>query len=678
MDQHRSSHSERVLLLTPIGRDAQVAAKLLSEAGVSSAGCESVAALVAEVEAGAGVAVVAEEALRNADLRPIVTWLANQPAWSDFPFILLTHHGAGPDHNPGTARLAALLGNVSFLERPFHPTTFISVIDTALRGRRRQYEARARVEELRATQAELGRLNELLAQRIAARTEELVASERRFRAIFDSAFQSTLLVDLDGRIVFANRTWLDSAGAQLGEVVGCALWDSPWWSDSPGERDRLMREFPRSAGGVFVRYEAELTVPGGDLRRFDFSLKPVLDDGGMVTQVVAEARDITEMKRIEATLHQSQKLETIGQLTGGIAHDFNNLLMVILGSLRLLERRIPDDPRLSRLIAGALQGAERGAALTQRLLAFARRQDLKPQPVDVMQLIEGMSELLRRSVGPMINITVTAPQRPQPVMVDPNQLELAILNLAVNARDAMPSGGTLTIAVDEVRSALPGGLAEGAYARITVIDTGTGMDELTLRRSIEPFFSTKGVGKGTGLGLSMIHGLAVQSGGGFYLKSTLGEGTTAELFLPLAVETITVVPDVQPQAHSAQPAVILVVDDDPLITMSTVDMLEDLGHTVIEAHSATKALSIVEQGAAIDLLVTDHAMPGMTGMELARVLRKRRPDLPILLATGYAELPQDENDIDIPRLSKPYQQHQLASHVAKLLQLRPDPQVRSA
>jgi signal transduction histidine kinase len=371
-------------------------------------------------------------------------------------------------------------------------------------------------------------------------------------------------------------------------------------------------------------------------------------------------------ERAQAALMQAQKVETMGQLVGGVAHDFNNLLMAVIGNLDLLSKYVTDDPRQKRLLNGAMEGARRGATLTQRLLAFARKQELQTRATDVLALVEDMRGLITRSVGPLVDVNIQASTPLPPVAVDPNQLEMALLNLAVNARDAMPTGGRLTITLDEGRAAEPGALESGRYVRMSVEDTGEGMDEATLAKAVEPFFSTKGVGKGTGLGLSMVHGLADQSGGLFRLESTVGLGTTARLWLKVADEAVPAQPQPSEIRNVASAATILVVDDDALIAMSTVAMLEDLGHRVVEANSGARALALVEDGWLPDLVITDHAMPGMTGADLAARLRSRAPDLPILLATGYAEL-EDRQGIDLPRLAKPYTQTQLALEIARLL-----------
>ncbi len=420
-----------------------------------------------------------------------------------------------------------------------------------------------------------------------------------------------------------------------------------------------------------VEYEAAGEGPDGPFIRRVIVI-PILDAQGRVQKLLGTSMNITETRQLEEQVRQMQKIEAVGQLTGGVAHDFNNLLMAVIGNLDLLRKRIAGDPRAQRYLDGALQGAQRGAALTQRLLAFARKQDLQAKAVDVAGLVEGIRDLLERSLGPRVMIRYDLTHGLSPAMVDPNQLELALLNLAVNARDAMPMGGELSVELTEnqVMDGQVEGLPLGRYLCLRVSDTGTGMNEETLKRAVEPFFSTKGVGKGTGLGLSMVYGLAAQSGGALRLSSVLGEGTTAELWLPITEAAFDTSSGVSVAAPAALPSTILVVDDDALILMSTVSMLDDLGHTAIEAGSGPAALEVLRTGQPVDLLLTDYAMPGMTGLDLARAAQKLRPDLRILLATGYADLPEG-SALDVPRLPKPYTQDQLASAVGTLLRPKP-------
>jgi len=378
-----------------------------------------------------------------------------------------------------------------------------------------------------------------------------------------------------------------------------------------------------------------------------------------------------EREEALAQLFEAQKLDTIGQLTGGVAHDFNNLLMAIMGSLNLLKKRLPPDDKSDRLMANALQAAERGAALTQRLLAFARRQELKPQAVDFRELFENVEDLLKKAIGPGLDIrSEIQPDLPR-VLVDGNQLELALLNLSVNARDAMGEGGTILVSAQENHSVRPVALKPGRYVKLEVTDHGEGMDEAVAARATEPFFTTKGPGKGTGLGLSMVHGLAAQSGGMLELSSIKGTGTTVSLWLPVAQVYDTAglkkSETIETPAAVSHALRILVVDDDPLVRLGTMAMLEDLGHIPLEASSAQVALEILSAGQICDIVVTDHAMPGMTGAELARSISTQYKSMPVILASGYAELPDDPAVLNLLRMTKPFTQEQLQTaiqHVA--------------
>ncbi|MGO6705622.1 hybrid sensor histidine kinase/response regulator [Rhizobium leguminosarum] len=402
----------------------------------------------------------------------------------------------------------------------------------------------------------------------------------------------------------------------------------------------------------------------------------IRDEEGDVLGFAKITRDITEkmetqraLEQAREELFQSQKMEAIGQLTGGIAHDFNNLLMAVLGSLEILKKRMPQDLSLTSLVDNAMQGAQRGAALTQRMLAFSRRQELHVEPIDVSGLVRGMMDMLSRSLGPLTAIETSFPVRLPTILTDPNQLEMAILNLVVNARDAMPSGGRIVLRASE--ESLPSGkipLPPGRYVRIAVIDEGEGMDAKTLEQAITPFFTTKGVGKGTGLGLSMVQGLASQSGGRLMMKSSLGEGTTVELWFPVASveQTTEAAADRPRQEENATPRLrIVAVDDDGLVLMNTTLMLEDLGHTVFEAMAGPEALDILRKE-QVDLVICDHAMPRMTGAQLAQAIRSEWPDMPIILATGYAEIPEGAGIVDLPRLGKPFSQAQLAEAISRI------------
>jgi signal transduction histidine kinase len=429
-----------------------------------------------------------------------------------------------------------------------------------------------------------------------------------------------------------------------------------------------------------VRIFAELYRKSKQLRQLNAELEHrVAERTAELAQTNADLERRVEERTREreaaiAQVHEMQKLEGLGQLTGGVAHDFNNVLMAILGSLDLL-RTMPNDANAKRLIEGAIRAAERGATLTRHMLAFARRQELRPESVNVALRIGGMAELLQRSLGPGVEIEMEFHDNLAPVRVDPNQLELAILNLALNARDAMPQGGHLVIAANRV--ALEGGriqgLAPGDYICIAVRDTGVGMDDSTLKRAPEPFFTTKGVGKGTGLGLSMVYGLAAQSDGVARIFSRPGSGTTIELWLPLAAGEMGREAELAPSVPSdaSGSCRILLVEDDALVMSASVSMLEELGHRVLSAPSAARALELLKREKRVDLVITDHAMPGMSGTELAAQLQALRPELPVLLATGYADLPHGQSTT-LPRLEKPFRLDKLAATIAALLPPRPD------
>lgn len=665
------------LILTPAGRDAEVAKTLLGELNIAAKSVTDVLDLVSHLADNVLFAIVTEEALRTSDLRMLAQWVQDQQSWSDLPFILLTQHGGGPERNPAAARVSETLGNVTFIERPFHPTTFLSVAKTALKGRRRQYESCAVLEELRESGERLR--TALVAGRLGAweldlATMELTTSDA-CKAIFgrradepftyDNLLSSVHMDDRERMQASVKRT------IETGEdyvIEYRTVWPdgSHHWAEI---RARLVRSMGRTrmvgvSSDISTRKTAEdqLRTQNETLEARVAARTEELEDAHRATLVQIAQREAAETK-----LRQSQKMEMIGQLTGGVAHDFNNLLMAVLGNLDLLKKHLGDDPRAMRLIDGALQGAHRGASLTQRLLAFARKQDLTLAVTDLADLVRGMTHLIERTIGTTIELSFDLPNAPACSELDANQVELALLNLVVNARDAMRDGGTLFIKVDT--GTWPGETGDSAsFVRLTVVDTGHGMDEATLDKAAEPFFSTKGVGKGTGLGLSMIHGLVEQLGGEFRLSSTAGAGTTAELLFPATTKTASV-PE-QPQAIKEQDAVspqpaklrILMVDDDVLIAMSSVDMLEDLGHEVLEANSGEAALRHLSDGGHVDLMITDFSMPRMNGAQLAKAARELRPNLPIILATGYAELPSG-SEIDLPRLGKPYDQRQLKAQI---------------
>ncbi|EYD71516.1 sensory box histidine kinase/response regulator [Rubellimicrobium mesophilum DSM 19309] len=503
-----------------------------------------------------------------------------------------------------------------------------------------------------------------------AADEALRQSQEQFRLLVQGVTDYAIyMLDSSGRVASWNAGARRIKGYEPDEIVG------EHFSRFYTEEDRAT-DLPRRALETAERegrFEHEGWRVRKDGSRFWASVivDPIWDDAGQLIGFAKVTRDITEkreaqqaLERVQEELLQSRKMEALGQLAGGIAHDFNNLLMAITGSLELLQKRVPDDPRITRLLDNALQGAHRGAALTTRMLAFSRRQPLEPQEVDLPALVRGLGDLLRLSMGGNIAIESRAPFSVLPVMVDPNQLELALLNVAANARDAMPQGGTLTISIssEEVPLDEPAGLKAGSYVRLSVSDTGEGMDETTLARAVDPFFTTKGPGEGTGLGLSTVHGLLEDSGGRLVLASSKGEGTTVEMWLPAAVASHSVetgpLTSATEDAPGQAPLTVLAVDDDELVLMNTVIMLEDLGYQVIEARSGAEALQLLSE-TKVDLVITDQGMPRMSGTELAAAARQTHPGLPVILATGYLDLPKEAEDLGLPKLDKPFSQDQL-------------------
>lgn len=522
-------------------------------------------------------------------------------------------------------------------------------------------------------------------------TRERVLRERqnaRYHAIVDSAPDAIVTID-DNRII----QWVNGAvdhvlGYSHAELLGQKV-DILLGPDNPllqaltqtsvnSKADNTISVVGRHKYGEAGYFDVSLGHWRADQRSFVTTIWRDVTERMEADAALRDARDALQKSneeledRVEERtrerevalqqLHESQKMESIGQLTGGVAHDFNNLLAVILGSLSLLKKAVPDDPRVSRLLDRAILGAERGATLTTRLLAFARRQELKVEFVVLQKLIPEMLDFLRHSVGPNVAIHIEVSPEVCAVEVDANQLELALINLAVNARDAMPQGGSLTIACHNEDHGKRVGLPRDPFVCITITDTGEGMSEATLARAQEPFFTTKGVGKGTGLGLSMVQGFTAQSGGAVRIRSEPGKGTKVTLWLPRAKEDpVAPTPEAQPaQPAEARSLRVLLVDDDILVSMGAADMLLDLGHSVTEAQSGTNALKLLESDAPFDVVVTDYAMPGMNGFELAQRIKGRHPRLPIVLATGYAELPADRS-IKFGHLSKPYTSKDLAA-----------------
>lgn len=550
---------ERILLLALRGRDAAVIETLLSKQGYGSSVCPSTGFLAEQLAGGAATAIITEESLAGADRHDLDAWVAQQPPWSDFPFILLATRRSG--HRPREAmQVLERLGNVVVLERPIHSETLGRAVHSAMRVRRRQYEARERLGALQTAEERLTHLNANLEMRIAERTSELSRAN-----------------------------------------------------------NMLMEE-------------------------------------------------VAERERAQTALVQSQKMEAVGQLTGGIAHDFNNLLTVISGNLELIERRSQDD-RVLKHTRFAAEATDRAAKLTHQLLAFSRTQQLALAPLNLNALVNGMDDLLARTIGPRIDQRrMLAASQPW-VVADAHQLELAVLNLAINARDAMPDGGVLTIETD-VGEHRPDELKEGSYGLIRVHDNGTGIPQSQISKVFDPFYTTKPLGQGTGLGLSQVFGIARQSGGFAQIDSIEHEGTTVSIWLPL-----TIAPAHEDGSTTKILALsladknlsVLVVDDDEGVRRFVVESLEVLGCHVRQAASGKEAVAQLATEIP-GVMIVDFAMPGMSGLEVAENAHRIAPHLPIIMATGYAEESASDNKSLVRHvLRKPFKVDELASVLRTIL-----------
>jgi PAS domain S-box-containing protein len=545
-----------------------------------------------------------------------------------------------------------------------------------------EFWAHVVIDPIRTADGELigfAKITRDLTERRAAE-ESLRRSEEQFRLLVEGVTDYAIyMLDARGNVTNWNAGAQRIKGYRPEDIIGRHF--SIFYTEedkSAGEPATALAT--AEARGSFEK-EGWRVRRDGTRFRAHVIIDPIRDRAGELIGFAKITRDVTErelarksLDEAREALFQSQKMEAIGQLTGGIAHDFNNLLAAVIGSLELVHRRLPYDPRVTPLLENAMQGADRGAVLTQRMLAFARKQELKLEAVDIGSLVRGMMTFLGRTLGPAIDVVLRFPPDLPRVQSDPAQLEAALMNLAVNARDAMPGGGTITVTGSH-EPAAAGSRDTDGFVRLSVADTGEGMDEATLARAAEPFFTTKGVGKGTGLGLSMVHGLAAQSGGRLELRSRVGQGSEFELWLPVAA--LDGRPAQAPEgAGVAIPdetrLTILAVDDDALVLVNTAAMLEDLGHDVLAAASAREGLELLKRRADIDLVICDEVMPRMTGTEMARAVHEIRPGLPFVIASGYADVGMGDEGVTggLPKLAKPFTQAGLAGFVARAMASR--------
>lgn len=545
---------QRVLILAPVGRDAQAAAQHLAESKIECVICKDIEDLDQKLRENAGIAIVTEEAFLRGDTQAIEKWVARQPPWSDFPFVVLTSRTTSSSAHQYRMRLLDRLNNVSMLERPLNTVTLMSTVRSALRARRHQYEVQDHLLER---------------EHFAAHLEDLVRERTQ---------------------------QLEEANQQL-------------------------------------------------------------------------RQQIAERKQVEAALLQAQKMEVIGQMTGGVAHDFNNLLTAVLGNLELAIRR-GRDQNIRRYLDGATQAAQRGAKLTAQLLAFSRAQRLQPEPIDLNSVVTAMGDLLFRTIGGTIRIETILEKNLWPATADPTQIEFVILNLAMNARDAMPRGGRLTISTANVTRddrSKPAELTGGDYVSVSVSDTGTGMSEDVLRKAFEPFFTTKPVGSGTGLGLSQVYGIAKQTGGTVTISTKIGLGTNITVYLPRTAggQIERRIERVQPAPLPRHEATILVVDDDSDVRQLAVSCLESLGYRALAADGGKAAVEAI-RNTRVDMVLIDIAMPEINGVEALATMLKKRPDLPYLYMTGYVgatTLDPSEQQV----LKKPFTVAELAAKVEQVL-----------
>ena len=659
---------ERVLILAPRGRDAAVIQQVLERSGMRVEVCADLAQVRQCIEGDIGALLVTEEALTGADLELVLEWIEAQPPWSDVPVIVLATRQAGR-RSERAGMVLDRLGNVVLLERPINAETLTSAGRSVLRARRRQYQARALLLEQQRAAETLRELNESLEQRVLTRTVELDGARETLVFALDSAEMGSWDLDL--------ATDTSRRSLQHDRIFGYAepltSWGKAQFLEHVVGEDRVfaVEAFDRASATGVLDLECRIRRPDGAIRwilargrvRYDWEGRPV--------RMAGVVSDTTSQRQTEDALRQAQKMEAIGQLTGGVAHDFNNLLTVIVGGLDMVIRRPTETERVVRLAEAALEAARRGEQLTQQLLAFSRRQILRPETLNPNRVLMNFEPLARRAVGDSVALVFDLDPAVDPTRIDPAQFEAAVLNLVVNARDAMPGGGEIRVATRNVHreseAVGEGSLPPGAYVRVSVSDNGTGIAPETLAHAFEPFFTTKEVGKGSGLGLSQVYGFARSAGGTVEIASELNVGTTVSLFFPRSSDSVSeerrTATGKVPLRPAADGETVLLVEDDEQVLAMAVESLEELRYRVIVARQAREALEHLSGPERIDILFSDVMMPGgMNGAQLAVEARRLRPELKVLLTSGYV----GEFDADqvvgegLPVLTKPYRRDELA------------------
>jgi signal transduction histidine kinase/CheY-like chemotaxis protein len=672
-------HEERVLILAPRGRDGAVAEQVLARAGTRAETCPDVAGWLACLSEGAGAALVTEEAL-DGELGGLFAWLDAQPAWSDFPFIVMATRQAGRRSERASALLARL-GNVILLERPVNAETLASAAASALRARRRQYQAREYLLERERAQELLRLANEDLERRVVERTREVEAAHETLAFALDAAGMASW--DLDYVTGVSRRS--PRFDAVFGYEGGAPTWDRQTLLAHVVEEDRAgaERAFAMTLETGTLDLECRVRRRNGAVRWIAMRGRMKRDEAGKPLRIAGILMDRTDQQVTEEALRQAQKMEAIGQLTGGVAHDFNNLLTVIVGGLDMMLRRPEQVDRVKRLAEAAMGAARRGEQLTQQLLAFSRRQMLRPQTLNPNRLLLDFKPLAERAATGAVELTFDLDPALDPIRIDPAQFEAAVLNLIVNARDAMEGReGAARIAVTSrnvhlgTAAVADKGIPPGPYVVVSVSDTGTGIPPDTLRRVFEPFFTTKDVGKGTGLGLSQVYGFTRSAKGFVDVQSTVGVGTTFDMYFPRSTdpadeEAGSGAIGAIPLRRAGDGETVLLVEDDEQVLEMAVESLEELRYRVVVAHNAAEALEHLRGVERIDILFSDVVMPGgMNGSQLAVEAQRLRPGIKVLLTSGYvANL--DEGQVighgELPVLNKPYRRDELARSLRLVL-----------
>jgi PAS domain S-box-containing protein len=689
MSHRAAPEGHKVLILAPYGRDAQSVATLLSREGYDPHVCADLSSIAAALDERTGVVLVTEEALSDAaGVEALQRSLEAQPYWSDVPFILLTTRRterSGPQDPAGSWHFN-FASNAIVLERPLGLASLLSATASAMRSRQKQFEMRDRLAELDRTRVELTeRENQL---RLATEAAEIglwdvdpINDVLYWPPRVKKMFGLSADVDVSMRHFYEglhpdDRTATAAAFEAATDPERREIYDVEY--RTIGHEDGVKRWVAAKGRGVFDETGRCVRLIGTAIditarKAAELQLRSLNEE---LERHVAERTE--KLMAAEAALRQSSKMEAVGQLTGGIAHDFNNMLTGVIGALDLIKRRISSGrlEDLDRFMDAASSSAQRAAALTARLLAFSRRQALDPKPLDPNALIMSLEELLRRTIRENISLRIVTNSAVPQAVADANQLESAIVNLAINARDAMPEGGQLTIEtsvveLDESYVAMKPDMKPGAYVVISVSDTGVGMAPEILEKIFDPFFTTKPIGQGTGLGLSMIYGFARQSGGQVRVHSEPGVGTTVSLYLQasdaVAEERheapLTRVPDGRGQT-------IFLIEDDVSVRLLVRDVLEELSYHVIEAKDATSAIPILRSDQRFNLIVSDVGLPGMNGRQLADIARTHHPDVPILFITGYAAnaaIRAGFLGTNMQMITKPFAMEQLAQRVSEML-----------